>query len=255
MGLSMKRIRTAVPLGPVAWSQWEGAFAFTAVVTLVLCAPSGDVLGQLSPFAVSVPWWQEAQEPVTWVRDVYGVDVTILRLLEARLTTPPGGPVTYLAEVDPLRAAAMTLVPWPGSLASHALRLPYAEPGGPARDLAWAELRILQGIIVRGADLRSRCAPGTSPACGASRQGGIVWLKCVPPFFAHEGEVLAVLHRAPVPRLWRTEKGGYSCQRYPGEDLYNAPTTHAASTLITMLVDSASRWSVRQHELAVARPA
>ena len=45
--------------------------------------------------------------------------------------------VTYLAELaggDP----SPWLSPWAGALPDDALRLPYARPGGPAADLAWA---------------------------------------------------------------------------------------------------------------------
>jgi len=54
------------------------------VVTLVLCTPTDEVFGQLPPFQASLPWWQEAQDLVRWVRDHHDVDVIILRLLEAR---------------------------------------------------------------------------------------------------------------------------------------------------------------------------
>ncbi|MDX6319609.1 MAG: hypothetical protein QOD35_3009, partial [Nocardioidaceae bacterium] len=70
------------------------------IATLVVCAPSGDVLGRLPPFRSPLPWWQDAASLVEPVKDRYGVDVTILRLLDASLPSPPGGSVTYLAEVD-----------------------------------------------------------------------------------------------------------------------------------------------------------
>src|SRR5689334_3182419 len=96
------------------------------VVTLVLCTPSGEVMGQLPPFDASVPWWQEASDLVARVRAEHGVDVTVLRLLDAGLPAPPGGRVTYLAEVDGALADGLPLSGWPGSLEPHPLRLPYA---------------------------------------------------------------------------------------------------------------------------------
>ena len=96
------------------------------------------------------------------------MDVTILRVLDASLPAPPGGRVTYLAEVDGARAGSLPLSGWPGVLEPHPLRLPYAEPGGPSRDLAWADARLEDhGIAARA--LPSRCGRGTSPACGGSR--------------------------------------------------------------------------------------
>jgi len=91
---------------------------------------------QAAPFQASLPWWQEAQDLVTWVRDHHDVDVIILRLLEASLPAPPGGRVTYLAEVDGAQAGGLSLSGWPGVLEPHPLRLPYAEPGGPSRELS-----------------------------------------------------------------------------------------------------------------------
>src|SRR3954467_9653136 len=79
------------------------------VATLVLCTPAGEVLGQLRPFQASLPWWQEASDLVARVREEHGVDVTILRVLDPSLPAPPGGRVTYLAEVDGARAGGLPL--------------------------------------------------------------------------------------------------------------------------------------------------
>ena len=176
------------------------------------------------------------------------MDVTILRLLEARLPTPPGGPVTYLAEVDPLLAAALPLVPWPGSLAPHALRLPYAEPGGPGRDLAWA-YSMLEGVD------RPRSGPAQqirtwnlSSLWRIPARGGSVWLKCVPPFFAHEGKVLGLLGESPVPRLVATEEGRVLMPEISGEDLYDAPLP-TLIRLVSMLVTLQAEWAGRHRAL------
>jgi hypothetical protein len=48
------------------------------VVTLVLCTPTGHVLGRLPPFAAPLPWWQDARDLVASVREHHGVEVTIL---------------------------------------------------------------------------------------------------------------------------------------------------------------------------------
>src|SRR5215218_8495404 len=106
------------------------------VVTLVLCLPDGEVLGTLPSFEVEVPWWQEVSHVVDAARSLYSVDVTVLRLLRASYLNACGGPVTYLAQVA---APVAGLRPWYEPPANHALRLPYARPGGPAADLAWAD--------------------------------------------------------------------------------------------------------------------
>ncbi len=69
------------------------------VARLVLVTPEGSVIGRLAPVPVDLPWWQDAQAVVLAVRKYHGIDVTILRLLEAVPDRPHGGEVTYLAEV------------------------------------------------------------------------------------------------------------------------------------------------------------
>ena len=113
------------------------------VATLLLCDTSGTVLGALPPFEVEVPWWQEVQGVVAGATERFGVDVTVLRLLHAETGWgTAGGPATYLAEVD--SAPDHGLTPWAGAdpVADHPLRLPYARPGGPAADLAWADAQL-----------------------------------------------------------------------------------------------------------------
>src|SRR4051794_37728073 len=108
------------------------------VATLVLCTPDGDLLGALPSFETNLPWWQDSTDLVRGAREQHGVDVIILRMLDASRPAAPGGAVTYLAEVSDGAAPDLDLHPWTGALDDHRLRLPYARPGGPDRDLAWA---------------------------------------------------------------------------------------------------------------------
>jgi hypothetical protein len=66
---------------------------------LVLVTPNGRLVGSLPAMPVATPWWQEVEPVVRAACDYHGVDVIILRLLDAELEQPPGGRVTYLAEV------------------------------------------------------------------------------------------------------------------------------------------------------------
>lgn len=66
---------------------------------LVLVTSDGHPAGSLPAVPVATPWWQDIAPVVRAARDFHGVDVTILRLLDAELEEPPGGRVTYLAEV------------------------------------------------------------------------------------------------------------------------------------------------------------
>lgn len=162
---------------------------------LVLVKPDGAVAGALPPFPVSEPWWQDAESVVTAARERHAIDVTLLRLLEAELPAPPGGTVTYLAEV----AQPVAAEPWHGTLSDHPLRMHWARAGGPAADVAWAQ-----------SELASRGVQSTGPAEEVRTwnlsslwrlpvQGGNAWLKVVPPFFEHEGSILERLQGGPVP--------------------------------------------------------
>ena len=71
------------------------------VATLVLVIRDGDVLGRLPAFVAETPWWMDVAPVVREARDRFGLDVTILRLLETERPSAHGGAVTYLAEVDP----------------------------------------------------------------------------------------------------------------------------------------------------------
>ena len=106
----------------------------TREVTLVLVTPDGSLVGSLPSFSVASQWWQEAEPVVAEAKRIHDVDVTILRLLAAERDAPPGGAITYLAEV----AHPVSASPWPEALDDHALRLPWAKAGGPADDVDWA---------------------------------------------------------------------------------------------------------------------
>jgi hypothetical protein len=193
------------------------------IVTLVLVDPAGTVLGALPPYAVEVPWWQEVSGVVGGARDHHGVDVTVLRLLHADQPAPPGGKVTYLAEVagdpGPVRPAAAALVP-------HPRRAPYAEIGGPAASLAWAA----DALAARGRTLTGVAQQRTwnlSAIWRLETDTTPVWLKQVPVFFAHEAAVLGWLAEhcpgtAPAPLA--ADSGRVLLDDLPGTDRYSAPT-------------------------------
>lgn len=218
------------------------------IATLVLCTSAGRVLGVLPPFQPELPWWQDAEGLVRSARKTHGVEVTILRLLDAALPSPPGGPVTYLAEIDEESAAGLALAAWTGELDHHPLRLTYAEPGGPDRDLAWAAAALdQQGIRQSGAPQQVRTW-NLSSLWRIPVDEENVWLKCVPPFFGHEGAVVRLLGDAPVPRLVAHEGNRILMREIPGEDLYGAPVPVLLS-LVSMLVALQAEWAARVDEL------
>jgi len=152
------------------------------------------------------------------VRDSHGVDVTILRLLEAELDEPPGGRVTYLAEV----AEGVRARPWPGHLDEHALRHAFGRPGGPAADLAWARAKLAEhGLNPTAPPVQVRTW-NLSSLWRLPVEGQNVWLKVVPRFFAHEGALLTLMNGARLPRVLGHDGGRMLLAEIIGEDLYGA---------------------------------
>jgi hypothetical protein len=197
-------------------------------VRLVLVDGAGAPLGALPPFGLSEPWWQEVAGMVAEARARFGVTVAVLRLLSAERPEPPGGAVTFLAQLD--GDPPDGLAPVAGvDLSPHPLRAPYAEPGGPARSLAWAAAALagagwagVTATQIRTWNLSAvwrldECPPG-APAGGARR----AWLKQVPRFFRHEAPVLRWLGEAvpgAAPALIAAgEEGRVLVRDAPGED-------------------------------------
>lgn len=211
---------------------------------LVLVTPDGTLVGSLPPFPVALPWWQDAGAVVEAARRNHGIDVTILRLLGAERERPHGGAVTYLAEIEKPVAAQ----PWHGRLDNQPLRLPYAEPAGPAADLAWA-FSVLDGLgmgpVGKPQQVRSW---NLSSIWRIPVAGVTAWLKVVPPFFAHEGAVIAALAGRPVPMLLGCDGARMLMAEAPGEDMDEAGLP-ALLDMVTTLVGLQLGWLGRTGEL------
>ncbi|SCL53630.1 Phosphotransferase enzyme family protein [Micromonospora citrea] len=193
-------------------------------VTLALVDAAGTPLGALPPFDVPSPWWQEVAPVVAEARRRYGVEVVVLRLLGGDDTGTVGGAVTYLGQVD--EPPATPLAPAKMELSADPLRAPYAEPGGPARSLAWAtgELRRLGRPVETVTQQRTW---NLSAVWRLDGPGGTAWLKQVPVFFRHEAAVLRWLGRAAPGKtstlLADDGDGRMLLDHVPGEDRYGAP--------------------------------
>ncbi|WP_436527673.1 phosphotransferase family protein [Actinoplanes sp. HUAS TT8] len=188
-------------------------------VTLVLVDPAGELLGALPPFPVDSPWWQDVTEVVAHA----GTDVTVLRLLHADRAAPPGGHVTYLAET---RKRPDGLTPLGADLVPHALRAPWAEPGGPGATLAWAS-GALDRLGFPGVTAHQRRTWNLSAIWRMDGPAGpIAWLKQVPGFFDHEATVLGLVAGvAPdlVPYVMASGRAGRMLLAHvPGDDRYGA---------------------------------
>jgi len=218
-------------------------------VTLVLCTPDGELLGALPAFDVPTQWWRQVDDVVAGARDAHGVDVRVLRLLTCETPQyPGGGPVSYLAEVDAAPETALQTWPGPDPLTDEPLRLPYARPGGHRMDLCWAaEVLDRRGIAVTGVPEQIRTW-NLSSIWRLPTTSGPVWLKVVPPFFAHEGVVLPLLDPAVVPPVLGAEPGRVLLGEVPGDDQYEA-TGDALLEMVRMLVRLQTSWIDRTSEL------
>lgn len=214
------------------------------VVTLVLLRADGSLVGEMAPFPVSTPWWQEVENVVAAAAE-HGADVTVLRLVhtEPDLAEPSqmGGAVTYTAElhgeaptdIHPVDEVATV----DAVLDDHELRLPWARPGGPALELAWAE-RVLADHGREPTDRpRQMRTWNLSSIWMIPTSAGPVWLKSVPPFFAHEGRIIEWIGESDLPPLLGSEAGRVLMDDIPGDDQYDAPVAilqRAVETLVAI---------------------
>ncbi|GAA1848306.1 hypothetical protein GCM10009687_12980 [Asanoa iriomotensis] len=202
----------------------------TRLARLVLVDSHGTPLGVLPPYPVPVPWWQESADVVDGARVHFGLDVTILRILFADRPAMPGGTVTYLAECAAAPAGAVPLaeagVDPAVVTAPQPHRAPYAQPGGPARSVAWAAGR-LEELGWTGVTAHQHRTWNLSAIWRLDADGGRrAWLKQVPPFFGHEGAVLRRLAgevRGRAPELIAAgPEGRLLLAHVPGTDWYEA---------------------------------
>lgn len=218
----------------------------------MLVTRAGLILGRLPAILVETPWWQEASPIVRAARTAFDLDIVVLRLLESELGRPQGGAVTYLAEArEPLPAPALAaLAPWDGTLDDQPLRLRWAQPGGPAADLDWAEDVLRERHLERVGPARQVRTWNLSSIWELPLRDGAAWLKVVPPFFAHEGDVLRRLGGGPVrvPRLLGHDHERILLADVAGEDCYDAARPEQL-TMVSMLVDLQAAWMDRTPEL------
>jgi hypothetical protein len=216
----------------------------TRFAKLVLVTPDGEIVGTLPPFPVATPWWQEAEPVVKAAREHHAIEVTVLRQLETERPTPHGGTVTYLAEV----AHQVPAEAWYGTLDEQPLRMPWARPGGPAADVGWAKSQLAERGIRRIGSAEQVRSWNLSSLWRLPGEGQTFWLKCVPPFFAHEGRMLERLQDWPVPTLIAHDGPRLLLAEIPGEDQYDALLPRLLE-MVPLLVALQQGWSERTDEL------
>lgn len=203
-------------------------------VTLALVDAAGTPLGTLPLGAMPTPWWQEVGDVVRTANTAHGTDVTVLRLLTAEHPHPPGGQVTYLAELTGTPPEGMSARGDPAWTAPHPKRMPWANPGGPATSLAWARNTLARN----GNHLTDHHQIRTwnlSALWCLDTAHGPVWLKEVPPFNHHEPAVLAWLDGPSTPHLIAAGQGRMLLADIPGADRYDATDTERAEMLTDLL--------------------
>ena len=198
----------------------------TRIVTLVLVDADGALLGSLPPFEAELPYWQEMSDVVRLTRVHHGIDLNVLRLLTTELSLPHGGAVTYLAQVDDV--VTISLAPFDPeirvlALRTEPLRATYAEIGGPARSLQWAS------DVLGPVRAHQQRTWNLSAIWRLESQSGVVWLKQVPDFFAHEPTALGWLSREVpdlAPHVIAVDGNGRQLLGdAEGDDLYDADAT------------------------------
>lgn len=133
-------------------------------------------------------------------------------------------------------------------LADEPLRLPYARPGGPAGDLAWADAVLVERGTPRSAPAEQVRTWNLSSLWRLPLADAAAWLKVVPPFFAHEGGMLALLDPAVVPALIDAEGPRMLLDEIAPPDHYDtlgAPLL----TMVRLLVALQVEWTSRVDEL------
>jgi hypothetical protein len=181
------------------------------------------------------PWWKDIADVVELARATHDVQITVLRLLHTERPAPPGGDVTYLVQYDgPAPADLVPVVDQADWTAPSPLRMPWASPGGPAAALAWAE-QVLdeQGRTVTGRQ-QQRCW-NLSSIWRLDTDRGPVWLKEVPPFFAHEAALLRWLARPNTPVVLAAADQRMLLADIPGTDRYDADAAERAGMLAALL--------------------
>jgi hypothetical protein len=213
----------------------------------VVLVHDAQVLGLLPPVPLEMPWWPEAHDLVSAVRERDGLEITVLRLLRATWGRTSGGDVTYLAETG--RAPATPLAEWPGDpLADHPLRQRWARPGGPAELLSWGEACLTgAGLAPTGRPEQMR-SWNLSALWRIPTVHGRVWLKAVPDFFAHEGAVIDWIGAA-APELIAFEPGQVLIADIPGPTNHEVHAPAALRPMVRMLTDLQQRALGRIDEL------
>ncbi|MEU3650108.1 phosphotransferase [Lentzea sp. NPDC034063] len=207
---------------------------------IALVSTPGGFNGRTKAIPVETPNWNHVEPINTALRELIGVETSVLRLLSAEGGKVPfGGIVTYHVEAhEEPDHSLLEPVDAPEPDAEH--RLPWARPGGPSELVEWADSVITRtgpAVQVRTWNLSSVHRLPTAD--------GPVWLKAVPPFFADEGAVIKTV-AAHDPTLVPEVLAGA-----PGRVLLSqADGANCWQLTAEQVDDVVPRWVAVQHALA-----
>ena len=170
------------------------------------------VRGVTDPIVLPRPWWPD----VGPISDLMP-NAVVLRLLTAKAEEGlrMGGEVSYLVQLD--GESNVKLHPWCGKLEPHPLRMPWAETGAATADFAWVSTNVDVISPARQCKTWNLSGIWSIPA-----REGTVWLKCVPPFFAHEAIVIRSLTPNAGPQLLAADGHRLLLAAMPGVDGHDA---------------------------------
>lgn len=209
-----------------------------SIIALV-STPSGFA-GRTGPIAVDGHRWADTEPVNAALERLLGVPTSVLRLVSAEGgSSGSGGVVTYHVEAhgEPDRSR---LHPAREPADDAPRRLPWARRGGPAELLAWADAQVCRtgpAVQVKSWNLSSVHRLPTA--------NGPVWLKSVPPFFADEAEVIAMVAAHDpglVPEVIASAPRRVLLAAAPGEACWDTRPEHVEEVV--------PRWVAVQHALA-----
>ncbi|MFJ8042053.1 phosphotransferase [Kitasatospora sp. NPDC096147] len=185
----------------------------------VLVTYQGEVLGQVGPFPVAHPRWQQTGGVAEGAERLLGVPVLVLRLLTHGGTGGVGGEVAY--HVEALGRPPVTLAPTALEVGADPLRALWATPDGLRAALDWAAERA-------GATgpVRQEKSWNLSGLYRLPVGEGAAWLKTTPPFAVDEALVirhLASVAPESVPAVLAAEPGRLLLGDAPGVDCWGLP--------------------------------